>query len=72
MEYYRRSIEVDATAEGFYRRLMLCYRTLGRPAEAIETYESCRKTLLASQNTEPSPETKALYARLFPKSPSLS
>jgi len=66
VDYYRRSIEIDAVAEGFYRRLMLCYSKLDRPAEVIETYESCRKILLTTQNSEPSAETKALYERLFP------
>lgn len=65
MDYYRRSIELDAVAEGFYRRLMFCYIRLSRPAEAIEIYESCRKTLRANQNSEPSPETQALYQKLI-------
>jgi hypothetical protein len=33
--------------------------------EAIETYESCRKTLKATKNLEPSAETKAIYENLI-------
>jgi DNA-binding transcriptional activator of the SARP family len=44
VECYKKSLEADNLAEGFYRRLMLCYHKLGRQAEAIEVYERCRKT----------------------------
>ena len=36
VDYFQRSLEADSLAEGFYRHLMLCYRELGRPAEAID------------------------------------
>jgi len=65
IQYYQRGLEVDALAEGFCRRLMLCYREIGRRAEAIEAYESCKKTLQALQKTEPSPETTAIYENLL-------
>jgi ATP/maltotriose-dependent transcriptional regulator MalT/DNA-binding SARP family transcriptional activator len=58
---YSRGLEADALAEGFYRRLMLCYRRLGRHAEAVDAYESCRRVLLAECDTVPSPETTAIY-----------
>jgi len=67
VDYYRRSIDIDPIAEGFYRRLMLCYNKLNRPAEVIETYENCCKTLATTLNKEPMAETKALYDRLFHK-----
>jgi len=65
IRYYQRSLEIDAMAEGFCRRLMLCYREIGRMTEAIETYESCRKTLKATKNIEPSAETTAIYENLI-------
>jgi len=65
IRYYQRSLEIDAMAEGFCRRLMLCYREIGRMTEAIETYESCRKTLKAAKNIEPSAETTAIYENLI-------
>ena len=58
---YARGLEADALAEGFYRRLMLCYRKLGRHAEAIDVYDACRRTLAAERDTTPSPETTAIY-----------
>jgi DNA-binding SARP family transcriptional activator len=58
---YARGLEADALAEGFYRRLMLCYRQLGRHAEAVDVYDSCRRTLAAEREATPSPETTAIY-----------
>ncbi len=58
---YARGLEADALAEGFYRRLMLCYRQLGRHAEAVDVYDSCRRTLAAEREAAPSPETTAIY-----------
>lgn len=58
---YARGLKADTLAEGFYRRLMLCYRELGRHAEAIEVYDSCRHALSAECDATPSPETTAIY-----------
>jgi DNA-binding SARP family transcriptional activator len=58
---YARGLEADALAEGFYRRLMMCYRQLGRLAEAVDVYESCRRALAGERGAEPSPETTAIY-----------
>jgi len=58
---YARGLGADALAEGFYRRLMLCYRQLGRHAEAVDVYDSCRRTLAAEREAAPSPETTAIY-----------
>jgi DNA-binding SARP family transcriptional activator len=65
IRYYQHCLEIDAMAEGFCRRLMLCYREIGRMTEAIETYESCRKILMATKNIEPSAETRAIYENLI-------
>ena len=59
---YARGLEADGLAEGFYRRLMLCYRQLGRLAEAIDVYDSCRRALQSARDAAPSPETNAIYA----------
>ncbi|TFH47289.1 MAG: hypothetical protein E4H01_08580, partial [Lysobacterales bacterium] len=58
---YCRGLEADAFVEGFYRRLMLCYRQLGRHAEAVEVYDSCRRALSTERDAAPSPETTAIY-----------
>ena len=65
VDYLQRSLDADGLAEGFYRHLMLCYRELGRAAEAIDVYERCRKTLAAVRSVEPSRETTALYETLL-------
>jgi DNA-binding SARP family transcriptional activator len=58
---YSRGLEADALAEGFYRRLMLCYRQLGRHAEVVDLYDSCRRALSAEHDAAPSAETTAIY-----------
>lgn len=62
---YQKSLEADNQAEGFYRHLMICYGQLGRRAEALETYNRCRKTLHGVHGVEPSSETKAVYEKLM-------
>ncbi len=64
IDCYTRSLEVDELAEAFYRRLMLCYRELGRQAEAVDVYNTCKRVFNAELNIEPSPETKAIYERV--------
>lgn len=63
-ECYERGIEGDELAEGLYRRLMLCYRELGRVAQAIDIYDYLRSILEAERAVEPSPETTLIYHRL--------
>jgi len=60
-EVYLRILEVDELCEGFYQRLMSCYRKRGYKAEALTVYERCRNNILSKLGVEPSPETKALY-----------
>jgi LuxR family maltose regulon positive regulatory protein len=62
---YQKSLEADNQAEGFYRHLMICYGQLGRRAEALETYNRCRKTLHGVHGIEPSSETQAVYEKLM-------
>jgi ATP/maltotriose-dependent transcriptional regulator MalT/DNA-binding SARP family transcriptional activator len=65
VDYFQRGLEADGLAEGFYRHLMLCYRELGRPAEAVDTYQRCRRTFSAQLGFGPSLETSALYQKLI-------
>jgi len=65
VECYQKSLESDNLAEGFYRKLMLCYRKLGRSEEAIEVYERCRKTLMIAMKSEPSAETTSIYENIM-------
>ncbi len=58
---YQRGVEADPFAEECYRRLMICRQKQGRRAEALAIYDRCRKTLQTMLQTEPAPETAALY-----------
>jgi len=57
---YRRGLEVDDLAEGFYQRLMICHGRLGQTAEAMGVYDRCRKTLTGVLGIPPSAETEAI------------
>jgi LuxR family maltose regulon positive regulatory protein len=65
LDIYQRSLEADQLAESLYRRLMVCYRELGRQTEAVEVYDACRRTFRAELEVDPSPETKAIYQNLL-------
>jgi len=61
---YRQILEMDDRQEPIHQRLMVCYRNLGRIADAIAAYKRCRETLFAHYGTSPSAETEALYRSL--------
>jgi DNA-binding SARP family transcriptional activator len=52
--------DVDAFTQAFYRRVMLGYQRLGRPAEALSAWRRCQRTLSAGLGISPSPETEAI------------
>ncbi len=58
---YQSALQVDDITEEFYQRLMLCYKKLGRKAEAVKTYRRCFSIFKANFGIEPSPETTAIY-----------
>ena len=57
---YSRALELDNLAEGLYRRLMICYRENGEPAEGLNVYRRCRDMLSIVLGVKPSPETEAI------------
>jgi DNA-binding SARP family transcriptional activator/TolB-like protein len=57
----RRLIEVSPTYEGAWRVLMRALTDMKRPAEAVEQYARCERTLLAQLGLKPSVETRALH-----------
>jgi DNA-binding SARP family transcriptional activator len=65
LECYERGLEVDELAEELYRRLMICYKRLGRKAEALSVYNRCKKTLSSALGIEPSPETQTIYQKIL-------
>jgi DNA-binding SARP family transcriptional activator len=62
---YSRAIEVDSLAEGLYRSLMLCYRAMGRRAEAMALYRRLERVLEKELGLRPRPSTEALYRDLL-------
>jgi len=65
---YRRGTELEPASESLYRRLIALQFRRGHEAEALETYERCRKMLRATLGVAPSEETQALYRRILQKS----
>jgi class 3 adenylate cyclase/DNA-binding SARP family transcriptional activator len=61
---YGRALELDNLAEGLHRRLMITYRELGEPAEALKVYRRCRDMLSIVLGVAPGPETEAIRASL--------
>ena len=61
---FSRALELDNLAEALYRRLMVCYRELGEPAESLNVYRRCRDMLSIVLGIKPSPETEAIRAML--------
>ena len=64
IESYRRGLEIDDVAEDLYQQLMICFRELGRRAEALSVYQRCRKALSGILGIDPSPKTEAIFRSL--------
>jgi DNA-binding SARP family transcriptional activator len=62
-------LESDPCREDAHRLIMSCHAGLGHTYQAFQQYESCRRVLRAALDTEPSPETVALYERIRDGSP---
>lgn len=65
LDIYHKGIELDPLAEQFYYRLMRCYATLGRKAEAITVYLRCTNILKTTLAVKPSSDSAALYKSLL-------
>jgi DNA-binding SARP family transcriptional activator len=63
--YYERYLQSARGSENIYRKLMLCYKKLGRHSEAVLIYQQCRKALAAVLGVAPSPETEAIFNSLL-------
>ncbi len=62
--YARRAIEVDPLQEGAQRALIQALASTGDYGAAVQVYRNLRLYLHRELNTEPAPETTALYNRL--------
>ena len=58
-------ITLEPFRETGYQRLIRAYQAMGNRAEALLTYERCRRLLAEELGADPSPETMALYERLL-------
>ena len=61
---YRRVVEQEPLSEDAVRHLMACLHKLGRTAEALEAYRSCRQQLSVVLGMQPAAQTEALLATL--------
>ena len=64
IELLVKGLDVDPFTESFYRRVMLGYQRLGRPAEALSAWRRCQRTLSAGLGISPSAETEAIARQL--------
>lgn len=63
-ECYEKALRTDDLVEEFYQRLMKCYESQGRHAEALKTYHRCKRTLQAKLGVTPSVRTQGAYEAL--------
>ena len=64
IDLYQRVVELDPTAELFYRKLMSCYVRLDRRSEALAAYRRCQQMLSAVLGVKPSPDTEKLLTEI--------
>ncbi|MEW6658985.1 MAG: BTAD domain-containing putative transcriptional regulator [Thermodesulfobacteriota bacterium] len=64
IEYCQKAIQADPLLEPAYRRLMSLYARRGMRAEALRTYEACKKALARELDTVPEAVTTAIFKKL--------
>lgn len=62
--YCRKILRIEPWREEVYRHLMEYLAAAGRPHEALRVYDTCRRTLRAELEAEPSVETTRLRDRI--------
>ncbi len=65
IDCYQRGLAVDDLAEQLYSCLMICYEKTGQIAEALRTYQSCKKSLTEGLGIELSFEIQKIYQTLL-------
>jgi DNA-binding SARP family transcriptional activator len=63
VEICNRAIDLDYLSEEFYRKKMRIFIDLGRPSDAVLTYNRCRNLLMAELGVGPSRDTEALLKK---------
>jgi DNA-binding SARP family transcriptional activator len=61
IEYAHDVLATDPTNESAYQQLMFCYLASGNRHAALKHYEECKRVLRQELDTDPAPETTALY-----------
>ena len=62
---YKKGLEIDNSAELFYQRLMILYKSLGRYAEAVAVFKRCETILSRIFNLGASDKTKEIYQNII-------
>ena len=65
IQFYERGLEADHLVEVFYERLIICYGTLGRMADALNVYRRCQRVLSVVLGIQPSIQTVAAMRRFM-------
>jgi peptide/nickel transport system substrate-binding protein len=65
VKWAEQAIVLEPFREGGYRRLMQAHIAAGDRAEALRTYDRCRRLLADELGTYPSPETESIYRALL-------
>lgn len=63
-ERLRRVVVLDPLRESSHRLLMETLAAMGQPGDAVQTYRELKLTLAQELDTEPAPETTAVYQRI--------
>jgi len=63
---YEYGVNAEQLAESFYQRLIICYRQMDLPTEALRVYERCEKVFALGFDIEPSARAKELVSQLIP------
>ncbi|MFD0661931.1 BTAD domain-containing putative transcriptional regulator [Thermocatellispora tengchongensis] len=58
------AVDAHPTHERFWAQLILARSQAGRPAEALQTYQTARKVLAAELGIDPGPEIQQAYERI--------
>jgi two-component SAPR family response regulator len=61
---FEQALEIDPSAEDFYRGLIAIYAGSGQNTEALVTYARCREILFRDFGTAPSQELEALFRNI--------
>jgi 8-oxo-dGTP pyrophosphatase MutT (NUDIX family) len=68
-KWAQEAIALEPFRESGYRRLMHAHAAAGNRAEALQTYERCRRLLAEELGAYPSPETESIYRELLGTAP---